>query len=141
MIQHERSAVIAEAKAWIGTPYHSNAAIRGAGADCALMPLAVYRAVLPRLPKIEPPRYVEQWHLHRGEEMYLDYVRALGGRQVDQPEPGDFALFRQGRLYSHGAIVVAWPRIIHAVNVSGVIHADAEQEARLSHAPRLYFSL
>lgn len=141
MTEQERTSVIAEARTWAGTPYHSNAAIKGAGADCALMPLAVYRACLPRLAALPIPEYVEQWHLHRGEELYLQYVLALGARQIESPEPGDFALFKQGRLFSHGAVVLAWPQIIHAVIGSGCIYADATQEARLAHSERMYFTL
>jgi cell wall-associated NlpC family hydrolase len=142
MTTAERAAVIAEALSWQGTPYHSNAAVKGAGADCALMPLATYKAALPRLPDLPLPRYVEQWHLHRGEELYLDYVLALGGTRIEYPEPGDFCLFKQGRLFSHGAIVLdAWPSIIHAVVISGVVRADATAEARLARAERMYFTL
>jgi cell wall-associated NlpC family hydrolase len=136
----ERELVLAEARSWAGTPYHSNAAVKHAGADCALMPLAVYRATLPNLPDIPVPRYVDQWHLHRGEEIYLDYVHELGAREVEHPDPGDFVLFKQGRLFSHGAIVLEWPSIIHAVVISGVVYADAEQEQRLVHTPRHYFT-
>ena len=30
-------------------------------------------------------------------------------------QPGDFVVFRVGRCFAHGAIVIDWPRIIHAV--------------------------
>ena len=30
------------------------------------------------------------------------------------PGPGDVAVFRFGRTFSHGAIVTDWPRLIHA---------------------------
>ncbi len=141
MTPTQREAVLAEAKSWLGTPYHPNAAVKGAGVDCAMMPLAVYGAVLPDLPKLPTPRYVQQWHLHRGEELYLNHVRELGCMEVEHPQPGDFALFRQGRLFSHGAIVLRWPQIIHAVVLSGVIYADATVQPQLCRAPRLFFTL
>ena len=141
MTQAERELVIAEALSWQRTPYHPNAAVKGAGADCAMMPLAVYAAVLPNLPKLPVPRYVNQWHLNRGEEVYLDHVRALGCVEIEHPEPGDFVLFRQGRLFSHGAIVIAWPVIVHAVVISGVVKADASTETKMSRTPRLFFTL
>jgi hypothetical protein len=46
-------------------------------------------------------------------------------RPVATPEPGDIALFRYGRCISHGAIVLAWPRVIHAVVRQGVVIEDA----------------
>lgn len=134
MTDEQRIAVVAEAETWLRTPYHSNAAVKGAGADCALMPLQVYLATLPGLPVIPLPPYVEQWYLNRSEEKYLEYVLALGAREIAEADvrPGDFALWRIGRVYSHGGIVTAWPEIIHAVKPRGVIRADASIDERLS---------
>lgn len=141
MTPAERESVVAEARSWVGTPYHSNASLKGIGCDCALGPLAIYRAALPRLPDITPTPYVEQWHLHRGEELYLHDVRALGGVEVASPEPGDFVLFRQGRLFSHGAIVLGWPEIVHATVGRGFVYADAAADPKLKRAERIYFTL
>jgi cell wall-associated NlpC family hydrolase len=133
MTDKQREAVVAEAESWLRTPYHTNAAVKGAGADCALMPLAVYTAALglaaPPLPK-----YTQQWHLHRDEERYLQYVRDFGGVEIAEAhvKPGDFALWRVGRVYSHGAIIVCWPRILHAINPRGVVWGDATQEPMLN---------
>ena len=103
------------------------------------MPLAVYRSVLS-LPIIDLPKYLMQWHLHRGEEMYLKYVLDLGAKEVVRPEPGDFALWRMGRLFSHGAIVLEWPRVIHAVNPFGVVISDASTDGRLMRKERRFFT-
>jgi cell wall-associated NlpC family hydrolase len=46
-------------------------------------------------------------------------------RPVAAPEPGDIALFRFGRTYSHGAIVTEWPRLIHAYWSIGVVWGDS----------------
>ncbi|SEG56500.1 hypothetical protein SAMN05421819_3575 [Bryocella elongata] len=129
-----RAAVLAAALAWEKTPYHPNAAVCGCGADCALFPLAVYQQALAvRWPR--PPRYVSQWHLHRSQELYLEYVRAIPGvREIDSPEPGDFALFRLGRVYSHGAIVLAWPQVVHAENPAGVVRCDVSIDSKLSRS-------
>lgn len=144
MTPEQRKAVVAEAQSWIRTPYHSNAAVKGCGADCALLPLAVYSKVLglqaPPLPK-----YVMQWHLHRDEEKYLGYVRSLGAIEISATEiqPGDFALWRVGRVYSHGAIVIAWPKVIHAINPRGVIYGDVSRDEMLNRTAitkPLYFT-
>jgi hypothetical protein len=47
--------------------------VRGAGVDCAMFPLEVYREALP-IPDIEVPYYPQDWHLHRSEEIYLPIV-------------------------------------------------------------------
>ena len=38
----ERAAVITEARTWIGTRFHHNAAVKGSGVDCARLVAAVY---------------------------------------------------------------------------------------------------
>ena len=132
MTDQQRAAILAEAESWLRTPYHTNAAVKGAGADCALMPLAVYKAVLA-LPDLPVPKYVQQWHLHRSEEVYLAYVRALGAIEIAEADvrPGDFVLWRLGRCYAHGAIITGWPHVIHAVNPKGVIRGNAAIEPNL----------
>ena len=38
----QRAAVVAAARAWIGTPYHHMADIKGVGVDCAMLLVRVY---------------------------------------------------------------------------------------------------
>jgi cell wall-associated NlpC family hydrolase len=136
MTPAQRTAIVAEAETWLRTPYHSNAAIKGCGVDCAMMPLEVYKTVLP-LPAVPLPKYVQEMNLHRSEESYLAYVRELGAIEISEAElqPGDFALWKLGRIYFHGAIVTAWPKIIHAVNGGcrpGVTRGDAVRDPLLN---------
>jgi cell wall-associated NlpC family hydrolase len=74
---------------------------------------------------VEPPFYVPDWHLHRDAERYMEgllhYAQPIDGA----PLPGDIALFRFGRTFSHGAIVIHWPRLIHAYWNIGVVWGDA----------------
>jgi cell wall-associated NlpC family hydrolase len=108
-----RAAIVAEAVSWIGTPFHHEARVKGAGVDCAMLLAEVYeRAGI--VGRIEIPHYPPDWHLHRDAERFLmrllEHAREIAG----PPQPGDVALFRYGRCFSHGAIVVAWPRVVHA---------------------------
>ena len=127
----QRSNIVRAAKEWLGTPYHHHARIKHAGADCAMFPLAVYQecGVLPR--EYRPPQYSVQWHLHRSEELYLNeigrFVMVIDG----PPQPADFVVFRFGRTYSHGAIVVDWPIVIHAYIPHGVLLSDALHDGEL----------
>jgi NlpC/P60 family putative phage cell wall peptidase len=105
----KRAAVVAEAESWLGTPYHHMARLKGVGCDCLTLLAAVYEAA-GVVPVIEIPFYPPDWHLHRGVERYMDGLLAYA-HEVDAPAPGDVALFRFGRCFSHGAIVVEWPRI------------------------------
>jgi cell wall-associated NlpC family hydrolase len=133
MTSEQRAAIVAEAESWLKTPFHDNARVKGSGADCAMFPLDVYSKILGIVaPPI--PKYVQQWNLHRGEEVYLNYVLQCGAIEIPEAEvqPGDFVLWRIGRCWSHGAIITAWPKIIHALNPRGVVRDDVSRDANLS---------
>jgi hypothetical protein len=84
---------------------------------------------------IEVPFYPADWNLHRGADRYLDGVMRHAIEISGPPLPGDVAVFRFGCCYAHGAIVVEWPRIIHARVAVGVIYGDAAQPKLGSHKP------
>jgi len=105
--------IVAEARKWLGTPYHHQADVIGAGCDCAMLLARVYHAV-GLIPAVDPRPYPRDWHLHRDEERYLGWVKQYCRPVKGEPKPGDLVLYRVGRCYSHGAIVVEWPMIIHA---------------------------
>jgi cell wall-associated NlpC family hydrolase len=135
-----REKVVLEALSWKGTPYAHNKACKGVGADCALFPLAVYEAVGVLKPG-PVPEYSPQWFLHHSEEMYMQGVLDRGGIETDERNPGDFALWRIGRCYSHGAIIIKWPVIIHAVRPRSVMTADATNDGNICRRPFKVFSL
>lgn len=109
-----RQKVIAEARTWIGTPFHHGADLKGVGVDCGFLILRVF-ADLGMVEPFSPEPYTPDWHLHRDEERYLDALLARS-IEAETPRPGDVALFRVGRCYSHGGIVTrATPlTIVHA---------------------------
>lgn len=131
-VAEQRAAVVAEALTWLGTPYHSSAAVRGAGVDCAQLPAAVY-AACGLIPRFDIAPYPSDWHMHRTEERYLDQVLDYAAEISGNPRPGDFVLWRFGRTFSHGAIVVAWPTIVHAYVGRPVETEDAQRAAYLTH--------
>ena len=124
-LDSRRAAVVAEARGWVGTPFHHAGRVKGAGVDCLMLLAEVYeRAGI--VPHVEPPFYVPDWHLHRDAERYLDGLRAYATEIGGPPSPGDIALFRFGRTFSHGAIVTDWPRLVHAYWAARIVtHADA----------------
>ena len=76
----------------------------------------------------------------RDAERYLDIV-ARHAREVSAPTgPGDFVLYRWGRAFAHGAIVVAWPSIIHALIHVGVTEDNGEA-GQLAGRARRFFTL
>ena len=120
----QRAAVVAEARRWLGTPYHHMGRVLGAGVDCATLPAEIY-AACGVMSCLNVAFYPQDWHLHRGDERYLAVVTAIAG-EVANPLPGDFVLWRFGRCLAHGAIVIDWPVIIHALNPVGVVLDDGE---------------
>lgn len=117
-----RAAVIAEARSWLKTPWHHEACVKGEGVDCAQFLIAVYSA-LALIPPIETEHYPPDWHLHRGEPLFLAHM-LKHARRVDSALPGDVAMFGYGRAAAHGSIVVEWPTIIHAYARTGVVQLD-----------------
>lgn len=130
----ERRQVIQAAHEWVGTPYHHAGRVKGAGVDCLTLLAEVYHEA-GLIDKIKIPYYPMDWHLHRDAERYMDgllsYTRELD--LVAKPQPGDVALWKFGRCFSHGAIVVEWPIIIHAYVGRSVTRENVEQSVWLSH--------
>ena len=125
-VDPRRLAVIEEARGWLRTPYHHMGRVRGAGTDCLMLLAEVYeRAGV--IPHIDVPFYPPDWNLHRDAERYLFGV-ACHAREIAEPaQPGDVAVFKFGRCFAHGAIVLTWPRLIHAWHSTGVVDVDATQ--------------
>lgn len=133
-----RDQVVAEARRWLGTPYHAQAMVMGVGVDCAMLLVAVYHAV-GLIPSIEPRPYPPDWHLHRSDEKYLGWLQQFCV-EVAVPRPGDVIVWRYGRCFSHAAIAIGDGEIIHAYRRKGcVLGRDDEPEFR--QRPRLAFSL
>ncbi|MBU3640021.1 NlpC/P60 family protein [Polynucleobacter sp. AP-RePozz3-80-G7] len=119
------NAILKEAYSWMGTPYHVHGRIKGAGVDCATLLCEVYETV-GLIPHVDPGYYTPDWHLHRAEEKYLGWLYQYG-TEIDKPEPGDVAIWKIGRCFSHGAIVVNETTIIHSHLGQGVVLADIQQ--------------
>ena len=148
-IECERAAVVAEARQWLRTPYHHMGRVKGAGVDCATLLAEVY-ARAGVVPTVAIPFYPPDWHLHRDAERYLGFVLehaceipppsltlpleggGKGGGEASAPLPADIALWRFGRCFSHGAIVIEWPLVIHAYAGRGCILEDASRARWLS---------
>lgn len=133
-----RERIATEAASWLGTPYHHQAMVKGAGVDCAMILVAVYYAC-GLIPPIDPRPYPQDWHLHRDAERYLGWVNQYA-HEVTEPQKGDLAVWRFGRAFSHGAICLDGTAIIHAYIGRGVVLDDRNQ-AELQGRPVRFFSL
>jgi len=110
----QRQMVILEALKWVGTPYRSNQDVLGAGIDCAMLLVRAWVDAGVFEP-FDPRPYPSEWHLHHSEERYLAWLIEFA---VEVPEelaqPGDIIVYRFGRCFSHGGIILDAQHIIHA---------------------------
>lgn len=111
-MEDERKKVVEVAYSWLRTPYHHHAKIKGVGIDCLTLLAAIYEeaGIIENIPI---PKYSHQWHLHHSDELYLNGLLKYA-HEIEKPLPGDIVIWKFGRCFSHGAIVVNWPTIIHA---------------------------
>lgn len=126
--QLQREAIVKEALSWVGTPYHHMGRIKGVGVDCSMLLVEAYHKA-GLVERLEIPYYPPDWHLHRNAEMYLEELlkHAVELPEGQLPQPGDIALWKWGRTYSHGGIVTKWPEIVHAYLKMGVVIEDADK--------------
>lgn len=114
--------VMAEAREWLGTPYHDQASLKGVGCDCLGLVRGVWRAVVGPEP-MDMPKYSRSW-----AETGTCSPLMEGARQwlVDIPKreiaPGNVMLFRMrdGALPKHMGIAMAPGTFIHAWEGRGV---------------------
>ncbi len=138
----ERARVVAEARRWIGTPYHPCADLLGVGVDCGMLLVRVF-VDAGLCAAFDPRPYPADWHLHRSEERYLGFVLARC-RACAAPRQGDVAVFRYGRCYAHGGVVSGLDPlvIVHAFSPAGcVLEERVEANATLcdpARAPRFF---
>lgn len=112
-----RDAVIAEARAWIGTPYHHQAAVKGVGCDCLGLARGVWRAVYGADPE-QPPAYSRDWaETLRRETLAEAASRHMIPVALNAIAPGDLLLFAisADAPAKHCGILVAPDRMVHAV--------------------------
>lgn len=133
-----RKRIVEEAYSWLGTPYHHQAMVKGAGVDCAMILVAIYReaGLLPA--DFDPRPYPQDWHLHRDEERYLGWVLKVC-HETGAPQPGDVVVWKFGRTFSHGAVYVGDNKIIHSYIGRGVVLDELDQ-AELSGRPMKFFT-
>lgn len=134
----KRTEIVEEAKRWLGAKWHHNSCIPYIAADCGQILIDIYdKCGLITRPIVDD--YPSDWSLHRDEERYLNTVEKYS-HVVASPLPGDIAVWKVGRTFSHGAIVVDWPMIIHADTSEGVVYADASV-GQLEARPVVFYSI
>lgn len=111
------SAIVAVARAWIGTPYHHQASCKGTGTDCLGLVRGVWRE-LYGYDVERPPPYSPDWAEASGTETLLEAAgRHLVPACIAGMQPGDVLVFRlrRGTVAKHAAILSAPHNMIHAM--------------------------
>ena len=143
-----RGAVVAEARAWMGTPYRHQASLKGVGCDCLGLVRGVWRALLGEEPE-RVPGYTRDWAEAGGVEALAEAGRRhLVEIDPATARPGDVLVFRMaaGGPAKHAGILISgdlsggvrlggdgrrrgasgsgrWqpPRFVHAYEGAGVV--------------------
>ncbi len=80
--------------------------------------------------------------LHKDQPLFEDYVRRLGGRETPTPGPGDIVLYKVGRSFAHGGVVIEWPRaVIHALKSFGFVAETGAFEGDMRGREVKFFTL
>lgn len=136
-IAGERESVVGSAKAWLGTQYHHMANRRGIGCDCVTFLRGAFLDAQIGLDIPMMKYYPENWHFHRDVERYMEgliqYCVEVASVDERPPLPADILLFKHARAYSHGALVIDYPKLIHSVKPRGVEYTDLTLNNRLTH--------
>lgn len=114
---HGADEIVRVARSWIGTPYHHQASVKGAGADCLGLVRGVWRE-LYGFDAEEPPHYSRDWAEAAGIETMLAAAR----RHLREIAPheacaGDVVIFRlrSETVAKHAAILTSAGTMVHAM--------------------------
>jgi NlpC/P60 family putative phage cell wall peptidase len=111
-----RTALVDEARSWIGTRYQHQASLKGVGCDCLGLVRGVWRSCIGDEPEAPLP-YAPDWAEARGEEALAQAaLRHLVPIAADEVGAGDVLLFRwrDGFVAKHTAIASGEGTMIHA---------------------------
>lgn len=116
-------AVVAEAVAWIGTPYRHQGCRKSIGCDCLGLVRGVWRAVYGRELE-EPGAYAADWSdAGEGDRLAAAARRHFHAKDVAALAPGDLLLFRWRPHWPvrHLGIAVDADGFIHAYQGAGAV--------------------
>lgn len=136
-----RQSIIDEAMRWLKTPWHHRACVNGGGADCVFFLVGVYNAVgITHIVDSDIPYYPQDIMMHRSDETVLESVTKYA-HEVDSPQMGDIAIWKFGHIYSHAAIVIEWPLIIHSYRLEGMVVLGDASKGKLVDRDVKFFSM
>jgi NlpC/P60 family putative phage cell wall peptidase len=115
---HSGEEAVHLARAWIGTPYHHQACVKGVGADCLGLIRGIWRELYGSDAEM-PPAYSRDWGEAAGEETLLAAAeRHLIAIPIAETRAGDVLLFRlrAGAMAKHAGLLSSATTMIHAMD-------------------------
>jgi len=125
---HVNRDAVDEARRWLGTPYHHQASVCGAGTDCLGLLRGVWRHLYGREPQ-NVPVYTPDWAETGRNEVLLKAAQThLSPAVSEQFELGDVIVFRlhSESIAKHLGMVSdigLMPKFIHAYSGHGVVES------------------
>ena len=114
-------AIVSAARGWLGTPYHHQGSVRGAGCDCLGLIRGVWRALYGPEPEALPA-YTRDWGNATGSETLIAAAcrHLMRLDDVTCAAPGDVLVFRMRDrgVAKHAGILVS------ALPASGLLERD-----------------
>lgn len=130
----ERQAVVEEARTWLKTPYRHMGRVKGAGTDCGMLLLCVFKNC--RLVQdVQVPFYPLDIACHSDRTDYLDWIKRYSQQVEREPKPGDVILYKfpGSKVPHHAAICIDDEYIIHSYVKQGVILSHRRQYDKFRH--------
>ena len=132
--------IVAQARLWLGTPFHHQASACGIGTDCLGLIRGIWRTLYGAEPE-SVPAYAPDWAEATGRETLLDAARrSLVEIPKAQAQPGDVLFFRlkPNGSVRHCGILSEGDHMIHAWSGYAVAEVpfDSAWQRRLSHSFR-----
>jgi hypothetical protein len=144
IIRVPRKMALLEADSWLGTKYVDHAGLKGAGCDCAHLLARVYESIGAIEPVKIPPYSPQQWLKKNYEDKTFLNIVLSYANEITEAEvlPADMVLYRVARSWTHGGIIIEWPRkVIHTLKHLGVCWTHGTNEGFVVRRPRRYFRL
>jgi len=118
----KREELIQEALSWRGTPHRHMQKVKGAGVDCGQVFIEWF-GNCGLIEKFDTGYYPSDFALNSHKDTFLQWIKMFCV-ETEDPEPGDIAMFKFGRVAAHGALVLPDNKLIHAYIGQGVIVSD-----------------
>lgn len=117
-----RARAVNVARAWIGTPYHHQASLKGVGTDCLGLVRGVWRELYGHEAETPPP-YTPDWAETGGRETMIEAaVRHLISIAITDAQAGDVVVFRLQPIMvaKHAGVMTSAASFIHAIESAPV---------------------